>query len=72
MLRDAPNTMSGPNGRAPTGIKPRTALHYEQANATAMYRRSLTQTASGRKFKRPKVAKPHAPATVVPFTREGR
>lgn len=38
----------------PTGLKFRTPLHYEQDKAVAMYERSRTHTATGRRIPKPK------------------
>lgn len=48
------------------GVKPSPWKTYDQSKASAMYRRSLGQTESGRALKKPR---PRKPAEIVPLRR---
>lgn len=58
----------------PTGLKFRTPLHYEQDKAVAMFERSRTHTATGRKIPRPRLVKSERREirdNVYPMVRKG-
>lgn len=58
----------------PTGLKFTTARDYEQDKASAMFKRSQTHTATGRKLSKPRLVKSdkrELPANVVPMRKGG-
>lgn len=53
----------------PTGIRYTTPRHYDEAKASAGYRRSRAHSETGRPLPKPRKVKARTPATVVPMRR---